>query len=134
MNEEVQKKAMEMLEALAAKLGTTLEHLWGVLLKQATVEGAYSVLISAISAAVIVLFAVALYFAWREIPSLVESDVSRRDADDYGYIYLLRAASVAAWIIFISIPLDIALGRAKTALTCFINPEYWAIREVARLF
>ena len=134
MNEEVQKKAMEMLETLAGKLGTTIEHLWGVLLKQAAVEGVDSVLISAMSAVVIVFFVVALYYVWREIPSLVESDASKRDSDDYGYIYLLRGASGAAWFLLTAIPLDITLSRVKIALTCFINPEYWAIREIARLF
>jgi hypothetical protein len=40
MNEELQKK----LASLASKLGTTTEHLWGVLIRQAYIDGFNSLL------------------------------------------------------------------------------------------
>lgn len=44
-------KYQQMIEALAAKLGTTAEHLWGVLVRQAPITGAVDLAICVVLAA-----------------------------------------------------------------------------------
>lgn len=129
MNEEVQKKAIDMLEALAEKLGTTLEHLWGVLLRQALVEGIYSavlVVVGALTLGVLIYAYILVVRAGR--------NESKRENDPF-FQHLAQIAGGLAFCLFGTLVCDLLiLKNVHTALICFINPEYWAIREVARLF
>jgi len=116
VNEEVQKKAMEMLEALAEKLGTTLEHLWEVLLLQAKVEAVEAGLVFLTGASV------GLYGLW-----LVNKARDVKDNDDQAIRWFLGGALALIGLI----P---AFGNLLKLPTLLINPEYWALREVLRLF
>ncbi len=128
MNEETQKKAMEMLEALAEKLGTTLEHLWEVLIRQALVEGAYALVLAVFGMAALGGLIYACVLGVRAGRRLAEKE------DDTFYLHGSQAVGGVLLLLFGAMVLDIfVLRNIHTALICFINPEYWAIREVLRL-
>lgn len=117
MNEEVQKKAMDMLEALAEKLGTTLAHLWEVLLLQAKVE--------AIETGIWLLIGtVTLTIGW---PLFVRNMTCWETCNDSEFGRWLTGLGLS---IIGGVAILTNLFRLPTLL---INPEWWAIREILRL-
>lgn len=48
---EMDDKYRQLIEDMAAKLGVTAEHLWGVLVKQAPISGAVDLVICIVMAA-----------------------------------------------------------------------------------
>jgi hypothetical protein len=117
MNEEVQKKAMEMLEALAEKLGTTLEHLWEVLLLQAKVE--------AVEVGIWLLIGTAALTIGGRL--FIKNMTCWETGDDHEFARWMTGMglSIVGYIATLT-----NLFRLPTLL---INPEWWAIREILRL-
>jgi predicted membrane channel-forming protein YqfA (hemolysin III family) len=112
MDSAITSELLKRLDALAAKLGTTGEHLWGVLLRQARIE-AWSNLM---------LFVFALIVGC--LSCFVISKVSKRDdSDDFipvSLICILLAIGALAFVV--ELPGEI--------LTKFLNPEYWALKQI----
>lgn len=117
MNEEVQKKAMEMLEALATKLGTTVDHLWKMMVAQAGVEAINTFVALGMS---IVLVWVTHHYVWRWMWKKPDSD---------GRTWVTMLLTTLATITTIKG----FLGLFSLA-TKLLNPEYWAFRAILRLF
>ena len=113
------EKTTELLNQLATKLGTTTEHLWGVLTAQAKVDIAQDLLASVFMLG-FMLFLLKLHDRflnwWR---------------DDYG---------VAPLAFIIGIPVGFFLLAALIAIfesivqipTKLFNPEYFAFREIGK--
>lgn len=113
MNEELRKRAMEMLEQLAAALGTTVVRLWEVLVAQAQVEGVLAVVGALLSLGLV---GAALYVVkW-----------GLKNPDDDGWVLIpttpmLIAGCICFWL------------NLKVAVTAWLNPEYWALQEILKL-
>lgn len=108
MNEQT----LALLDKLAEKLGTTSEFLWAALVKQAFVEGVVYLL----QIAGLIYGGVWLYRWFRAI--------SVNEWDEIKYLPLGVVASVYGIVVivaFFSLPMLAA---------SFINPEYWALKEV----
>lgn len=103
----------QLIEQLAAKLGTTADHLWGVLLRQAPIEAVVDLFY--------VGFVVVLFFVARSFHRWACAD--ERRYDDW-----VIGSSIAwgAWCIFALIVM-IVISELPTL---FLNPEYWALKEV----
>ncbi len=113
MNEETRK----MIEALASKLGTTVEHLWEVLIRQAYISFWTDILYYLITAA-IVLFAVKFSLkAWRK------SDESTWNDDEWRMLPI----GLCLFALILSIIAVVCVGDTVTKVA---NPEYWALKEV----
>lgn len=106
-------KIAELLEKLAVKLGTTAEHLWGVLVKQAHIEGMTSVIIWSIWGIIVVFLA--MFF------SLVRTDTYEEKNTMWGI-----------WIAIFIVTFVIFASCISTIIGQFNNPEYWALTEVIR--
>lgn len=107
----------QALTALAAKLGTTAEYLWGVLLKQATITGVIDVFWGT------VLFAISVLALWI-VYYRVRCDSPTWEYDE-GTLITIRA--FVTTIAGICIPLGASLiTRGAIALT---HPEYWALQR-----
>lgn len=106
MNEQTQ----QLIEKLAEKLGTTAEHLWGALIKQAPISSTVDLISIAICAA-------ALVAAFNIIKSKVEDE-------DFAVIVWSAWGSIAFLIAMASLCI---LNRIVAG---FFNPEYWAIKEI----
>jgi hypothetical protein len=115
VNWEIERKIMneetiKLIRELAAKFGTTSEHLWGVMLKQAPLDALCDLL---------------GFIIWIAVAFMVGKWFSRQDDwDETG-----RAVGmVLPWA---------ACGIGVIALCCslssivsgFFNPEYWALHH-----
>jgi len=110
----VNKETVDLIRDLAAKLGTTAEHLWGVLLRQAPISGATDLMQYALLAV-----AVALWWKW------VKATKKRGQYRDE-----------AAWIpvgtvgVALAVMVGVAFFSFPTTVAAFFNPEYWALKQV----
>lgn len=106
MNEQTQ----QLIDKLATKLGTTAEHLWGVLIKQAPISSTIDLI------GIALLFAVLLY-AYKLL--------KRADLD-----YADGPLAFALWWLFFLLGLIVSIIAMPYILSGFFNPEYWALKQL----
>lgn len=104
------EKTQEYLVALCEKLGTTAEHVWAVLIKQAIIMGWMNA----------VLFVICIVF----ILATVLLCKSKRFLD-YG-----DGCPLVVMVIFSCLFVLLAPIVFCEAFTCLLNPEYWALKQV----
>lgn len=103
-----------LLEQLALKLGTTTEYLWGVMLKQAPIEGfVWVAQFCAMLVGIFGLYRLTKYLA-------------KQDSWDEPHIVV---PVIFAWIVMGMFFLFIFLS-VSTIVACFLNPEYWALEQI----
>jgi hypothetical protein len=105
-----------LLTQLATKLGTTVEFLWAVLLKQAFVSGIKSI--------------IAIVLMWSITISLVVFLVKKKFENESPEAIL--GAIFASILGLVSILLLLLEGGS--AITALFNPEYWALNHIAYMF
>lgn len=110
------EKALPLLEKLAEKLGTTVEHLWAVLLNQVRVE---IVLHQYYIAASFAMYGLALAFGVWAIY------LNKKDSD---YLPAPIIALIALLVAGVSIHIDSLI----VLQTLQNNPEFWALQEVLK--
>ena len=116
MNEQLQ----QALADLASSLGTTTEYLWGVLLKQAPIAGVSYVAGACIATAITVACFLTIRWSIRAL---------RRD--DYDHWDDVRPVmGLVLGCLFGLLAVAFAVGFATYAFTAFVNPEYWALKEI----
>lgn len=107
MKEELLKR----LDVLAAKVGVASEHMWGVLVRQAYIEG-ISVLVATL------LVAIGSVFIWRQFVK------SNGAYDDLDVLWLIAGTiSTIIGIVFLVISVDLVP-------TAIFNPEYYALKQI----
>ena len=118
-------KTLELLNRLADKFGTTVEHLWGVLVKQAV-----------ISAITELVMAVAMVALWLWVFRFVRAKTTKpkpTEEDRYPHAEWREEGALIAWLVT-AVGLLIALiqvySAATTGITALLNPEYWALKQV----
>lgn len=112
MKELAAEKMTTLLQELAVKLGTTAEHLWGVLLKQAPISGIVDLILI-----------LCFVSAWVTVFNIVQKNY--RNWED--------VQKFAAWLVggVISIYIvTFVLFKTEGIVTAFLNPEYWALSEI----
>lgn len=121
------EKFQKLIEALAAKLGTTAEHLWGVLVRQAPISGAVDLVLCVVIAAVTVWW-VALVKRKTTCPPETETNrYPKAEWRDEG--------AFLAWlvtVIFGVLALISVIGSAQGIVAAFANPEYWALKQLVK--
>lgn len=120
-------KTLEALAVLAAKLGTTAEYLWGVLLKQAPIQAVSDIVVCV---AWIVGAALTWGFVKRKTTLPVDTDYQpprpewQSDAAvGCGWGLAIGVALVAALVVGVNLP---------GIVTALLNPEYWALRQILK--
>ncbi len=104
----------KLITELATKLGTTAEHLWGVLVKQAPIEAAVSL---GIILAVWSLTALLSFFTWKTY--------NKGDGDSDMFCPLIIIS-----VILGIISLIVTGCTMGVVFSGFLNPEYWAIKQL----
>lgn len=108
-----------LIETMAAKLGTTAEYLWGVLVKQAPISSACAIASIAFWAV-----AMALLYRWIRVNTKKDENGDARWCDE---------ACAFAWALW-AIVLGVMILRAGVCMTNittgFLNPEYWALKQL----
>ena len=106
-----------LLTQLATKLGTTVEFLWAVLLKQAFVSGIKSI--------------IAIVLMWSITIALVVFLVKKKFEDDSHDLPAIGAS--IALVLGFNCLLFLFL-EGGNAITALFNPEYWALNHIAYMF
>lgn len=107
MNEQTQK----LIEQLAQKLGTTAEHLWGVLVRQAPVSGVTHIVCWIIAG-------VFFYVSFKRIKAGEDADAK----------VLLWALWSLGFLMF----LPMFYQDSQLILASFFNPEFWALKQIIK--
>lgn len=111
----MEEKAIELIENLANQLGVAVPYLWEVLVNQAHVAAVTSILFLA---AVFVVVSVLLFLFTKSL---------KEDWDVGGPIILCLL--VVFGIVFIIQIFEFAY----TVPTAFLNPEYWALKQIMNM-
>ena len=111
---EVSQEVLSRLDSLAERLGVTIEYLWGILVKQGTVQGVYGI--------VGILAASTCFFL---VYKLIRSDweFEGKDWDTKEQLQIAKGVSGLILIIF-----GVILG-----LNGYFNPEFYAFKQIQGL-
>ena len=105
-----------LLEQLAEKFGTTVEHLWEVMITQASIFVSFSVVFFFITAIVITIMI--FYSVWFHRIETYDSDVH-------------EILLIVGWMIsFVLIILCVIF--LYDVITAIKNPEYWALERLMK--
>lgn len=107
------------LIALADKLGTTVEHLWSVMIYQARIVAIQNAVTLAIIGAV-------LFFAGRVLITRWRSYDNKDEAMADGLIVM----GGAAYTVIGSVLALVAIFAVNEMITAIFNPEYWALSQI----
>jgi hypothetical protein len=117
MSEELNKQ----LATLAAKLGVSVEHLWGVLIKQAFIDGLSSLLTVVICA----ILAVATVYAFLALRRKFKTP---ENTQSYAY-----SPAPTDWMLLgvvLLVIVAVASNNFYWVISDFFNPEYYALRQL----
>lgn len=114
----MEKELELVIDKLAEKLGTSVEFLWSVLIKQAYVYVTYS----AFGFLIILLAGFIIY----KIHKKLHRNNSYKEEDGEFYMTIIFV-SFLAWIFTMGFFLVFNISEVVTAL---LNPEYWAINKI----
>ena len=123
----MEDKYLKLIEALAEKLGTTAEHLWGVLVKQAPISGAVDI------AQCIVIASVAVW--WVRLVMNNTKCPPKTDENRYPDAKWDGEGVFFAWVsifIVVGISLNCVIGSSQEIVAAFANPEYWALKQLVK--
>jgi hypothetical protein len=120
MNDELNKRLAE----LASKLNVSVEHLWGVLIRQAYIDGLSS-LLTVLVCLVLGVFAV-FWFVWLQRKY-------RNVSPDELRLSMWPPPEYARWLLFgcvLFMLLLVASNNFYWVLSDFFNPEWYAFRQL----
>lgn len=113
MNETTDK----LIRGLAEKLGTTTQHLWSVLLKQAP--------ISSTSDTILILgYLAILIFLYKIVREKTKEEGDWNDG---------CGSSALPWMIWVGFLIGfliIVVTSFSTIIAGFVNPEFWALKQL----
>lgn len=106
MNTETNK----LIETLAAKLGTTTEYLWGVLLRQAPIDATICLLANV----VIIIMGVVLYKVHQHFKD-------KETSDAFEFLFPIVC------LVFASCAIVLPIVTISNIINGYFNPEFWAL-------
>lgn len=109
-----------LLSQLAEKLGTTVEFLWEILLKQAHISGWISFFSVIVFLVGITFFSLFIRYTIKKWDYIEENALEPL----YAIINVLLGIIFIIWFILI------ILEIIPNMITAFSNPEYWALKQV----
>jgi hypothetical protein len=113
------KEMTILLEKLADKLGTTVEKLWSVLLRQAPISGAVDLILC-------IILVVASIFVFKFVNKKTTGGKDGyADWDDEGKFFAWAGAAI-----IIGINVFLIVCSAESIISAFFNPEYWALSKI----
>jgi len=112
------KETLDLLQQLAAKLGTTAEHLWSVLIRQAYISFAMDLVLY-------VALILAMFVCFKKVfPFFGHKCQEDPDGD---FVYLLGTFFVGAILLACTL---VAIFGISDTVTKIANPEYWALMQI----
>jgi hypothetical protein len=127
---QLTEEILKRLDALAAKLGTTAEYLWGVLVKQGKVEGVMQIAEFLILVVLTISFGLFtknyLYPHYLEWQGKYTEFGGWRTQEKATVFYDLTWVGLVVTVIF----MGVTLANAFDWVTPMFNPEYWALKQI----
>lgn len=123
MNEQLQKEIFSRLDAIAAKLGVGTEHIWGILVKQAKLEGVSNLCVFVVVAIVAICLFVAAQRCRRRADVASKEEFSRDREDGYYHVSMIVYGLTAIASI-------ISLCCLHDGLLLLLNPEFAALTKL----
>ena len=120
-------KTLNALTALAEKLGTTAEYLWGVLLKQAPITGVIDMLVIAAWVAAVVI--------WARFVQRKTNKPAPTEDDRYPSAEWENEGAFFSWVSVFILCVIVALMAGSclsTTVAALANPEYWALKQILK--
>lgn len=119
------KELVPLLEKLASQLGTTIDKLWAVLLKQAMIIGITDLVlcVSLVGASI-------LAFRFIQKKTTIPTETVE---NKYPHAQWEGEGAFIAWLIFfigLLVTTIIILASAENIVSAFLNPEYWALNKI----
>lgn len=120
----MKEKVFEALKLLAAKLGTTADFLWDVLIRQAYIEGITSIIIASVPFILLIFYMIFVKWFFKNVERL---------EDDHENIWC--ACWITSVVLGAALMVTIALSicQIKHIVTVFLNPEYWALEQILNI-
>ena len=121
MNETTDK----LIRDLAEKLGTTADHLWGVLCRQATISGVTNLLVIGVWA---ILLVCAFKFVQRKTTTPLKTEEDRYPRAEWN-----EEGKAVAWVVFGAATIITVLTAGcnlEYIIGSLLNPEYWALKQI----
>lgn len=121
----------ELLQQLAQKMGTTVQYLWGILLKQAPIDAT----ITLFQFFIVGILSFLLYKAHRRLLKPIESDDKLSYRYDNGYDKYNASAGVPMIIgaIILVTLIMVCLFSIGDVINGYFNPEYWALNRILKV-
>lgn len=119
----MEEKIFSMLDVLAEKLNTTVEHLWAVLVNQAPIEGVSYLLVTGIA---FIVGVCSLRFACKLF--------DRADFDNGNNEVISFVISLVIGVICVIGSIATFFSEFLNIAGAFFNPEYWALERLGELF
>ena len=121
MNETTDK----LIRDLAEKLGTTADHLWGVLCRQAAISGVTNLLVIGVWS---ILLVCAFKFVRRKTLTPPETESERYPSADWegeggAIAWVILGAATIITVLIVGCNLEYIIGS-------LLNPEYWALKQI----
>lgn len=111
----------ELLERLAQKLGTTVEYLWSVLIKQAPISST----VTLFQFALIITFGIVLY----RLHIKFSKETYNKNSIYYEYQEAAAIPMIVGFLIFLLLAVC-GFFCIEDMINGFINPEYWALSKI----
>jgi hypothetical protein len=112
-------KIANLLEELANKLGTTMEHLWNILIHQAYVEAFKNI-------SIIAFFIIAEMLIFKYVIKYNKGKRFEDIDDDFGFI------AVILFIVILVLIIIIIMSLVPETIDAIFNPEYWALNHILK--
>ncbi len=119
--EKAMERGLEQLEALARRLGTTVEQLWPILVRQAVAEGLVFLLVGGGVGAALA-YASRRFYLGRQ--AIIAQAKDRYQSDDLRFGLMMGCILTGAAAVVV-LPLTVSAG-----ILHLLNPEFYALRYV----
>jgi hypothetical protein len=115
------KETTELIDKLASKLGTTAEHLWGVLVQQAPISASTNL-------ALLIVMIIIVIVCVRQFRTHLPKSSGPGEPDNMHDVFVVMSIIVGSIVL---IALCVVTIQSATMIAAgFFNPEYWALKEV----
>lgn len=120
------EKTETLLRELAEKFGTTGEHLWGVMVRQAYISGVTDLFVMLAWLALFIIVFYVLYRKTKKPEPTEDNKYPSAPINDDG-------AVIALWGVYAAVAALFALGFGLSLsgiIGALMNPEYWALKQL----
>jgi TRAP-type C4-dicarboxylate transport system permease small subunit len=116
----------QLLQQLAGQLGTTVEFLWGVMVRQARVEAIYNIVSLCITT--ILWIASYWYIKWTCNVWRKWTEIDKIPEEDERYLHLVIVGFFG--YVILAVITFVLIVHTKQTVTQLLNPEYWALKQI----